>query len=69
MSDERYVIDVDGFTAAVARLVQQFRIQNPGIGEFKCTCLDGTKVTIKVGKKDASFAVRTDVPKMGADRG
>jgi hypothetical protein len=50
---EKYNIDTHLFTAAVASLVQQFRTQNPGLGEFRCTCHDGTKVTIKVGKGPA----------------
>lgn len=49
--EERYVIDEDGFTGAVARLVEQFTKQNPSIGKFQCTCHDGTVVTIEVEKK------------------
>lgn len=43
-----YVIDTDNFTTAVAQLVAAFRKDNPGI-DFKCVCLDGTRVSIKHG--------------------
>lgn len=46
-----YRIDEDNFTAAVARLVEQFKAENPSVGEFACTCHDGTTVAIKVEAK------------------
>lgn len=52
MSDikpERYQIDAEGLTAAIAELVKQIRTHDPSLGGLKCVCHDGTRVTIKVG--------------------
>lgn len=45
-----YKIETDSFTAAVAQLVEAFKKENPGIGTFKCTCHDGTKVTLNIAQ-------------------
>lgn len=43
-----YMINTNSATAAIAELVKAFVAQNPGVGQFSCTCHDGTKVVIKL---------------------
>lgn len=51
-----YHIDTDNFSAAIAALVLQFKTENPSIGSFDCTCLDGTTVKIKIEAKKVKGA-------------
>lgn len=44
----RYEISTDNFTAAIAKLVAEFRKEDPSIGRFEAVCHDGTKVTIRM---------------------
>ena len=46
-----YVISTDSFTAAIVTLVEAFKRHNSGVGEFRCTCLDGTTVAINIEAK------------------
>lgn len=51
MEEKPYIINSPSFSGAVAALVEQFKAQNPEIGEFSCVCHDGTTVAIKIEAK------------------
>jgi hypothetical protein len=44
-----YQIDTNDFVSAIAQLVTAYRKENGGM-DFKCTCWDGTRVSITSGK-------------------
>jgi hypothetical protein len=48
--------------------VETFKKMNPTVGRFRCTCLDGTRVDIKVANNDEPVTKRQRIIGMFTDR-
>lgn len=46
-----YEISEDTFSGVIARMVEKFKAENPGVGEAKFTCHDGSTVIIKINNR------------------
>jgi hypothetical protein len=52
--EKLYSVNTDSFDIALTKIVLQYKRQNyPGVGEYKCTFLDGTTVHIKIKDKQS----------------
>lgn len=56
-----YDIKANDFTEALAKLVQKFKTENPGVGKFEATCHDGSKVVIRIANNTKSVVRETRV--------
>jgi hypothetical protein len=65
----KYVIQADSLTGLIARFVYLHRLENPGIGEFSGTCLEGTKFKFTFGKKPPEARCRKGIEIDGARLG
>jgi len=64
---ELYEIKTTNFTEAIARLVDTFKQHNPSVGSFRCECLDGTKVVIKIANNSERVDRRARKEKKGRE--
>lgn len=57
-----YTIEEEGLSGACARLVELMKKNEPGLGEYKATCHDGSTIEIKieVKKRRARRGVETE---------